>query len=146
MIKVLSNSNDVFRDLTNRLQILRETDQVVRIAALDASVRITNRIQQKGLKSNESSIGQYSSSYTKRRNKMGRQTRIIDLTMTGDMFDNFTVAPSGRNEYEVGFRNKESGDKAEWMEARFGIIFSLSDQEFEENKKGIQEGVDAILR
>lgn len=147
-MKVSSNSAEVFSQLTDQLRILRDTDKIVRIASLDASVRVADRIQQKGQKTDGSLIGggKYSPDYKKKREKKGLPTSIIDLTFNGDMFDNFTEAPSGKNEYEVGFRNKESGDKAEWLEARFGEIFTLSDSEFTENEKTIQEGVDAILR
>jgi hypothetical protein len=148
LIKVSSNSAEVYDSLLGKIKILRETDKVVRIASLDALVQIVDRVQQKGEKSDGSKIGggKYSTGYAAKRKKAGRQTSIIDLTFSGDMFDNFTVSPSGRNEYEVGFRNKESADKSEWMEARFGEIFSLSPSEEELNLKAIQDGVNDILR
>lgn len=149
MIKVSSNSVEVFKSMTDKIRILIDTDQVVRIGSLDALVRIVDRVQQKGEKTDGSKIGggKYSRGYERVRKKAGKRIDLIDLTFTGDMLtDNFTVAPSGKNEYEVGFRNKESGDKAEWMEARFGEIFSLSQSEEEFNLKAIQEGVNDILR
>jgi hypothetical protein len=147
LIKYYSNSAEIFQQISNKLNILRETDRVIRVAAFDAWVRITDRIQQLGLKTDGTPIGKYSIGYAAKRKKEGRQVNFIDLTMYGDMFDNFgPPAPAGKNEYEIGFRNKESGDKAEWMEARFGEIFPLTDNELEANTSAIQKEVDEILR
>lgn len=126
-----------------------DTDKVLRVAANDALVIISDRVQQYGKKTDGSLIGggKYSPGYAKKRKEADRIISHIDLTFNGDMLnDNFTVAPAGINEYEVGFRNKESGDKAEYLEAYFGEIFSMSQSEFDKNSLTIQKVVSEILR
>lgn len=122
-------------------------DRIYRIACLDSIALISERIQQKGQKSDESKIGNgnYKKSYAKYRDKRGRQSNYIDLTLTGEMIDGLTFSKTESNEYSIGFGSKKSSDKAEWNEARFGSVFELSKGEIELVTTAIENNVNEAI-
>jgi hypothetical protein len=140
MIGYSSNQNQVIAGLIAQLNEL-QTDKVLRIAALDAQAIIQNRIQQKGSGTN----GSYSSNYAKKRRKAGRQTRIKDLTMQGDMFRSWISAKNGQG-WATGFAAAREAKKAEWLEIRFGPIFYLSNSELTLIEKSITTEINAIFK
>jgi len=123
-------------------------DRIYRTACFDSIALISNRIQQKGQKSDESKIGNgtYSKQYAKKRDKNGRQTRYVDLTFTGEMIDGLSFEKTSDNEYSVGFSSQKSAEKAEWNEARFGIVFELSDNELDLVKSSIEDNLNEAIR
>ncbi len=122
-------------------------DRIYRTACFDSIALISNRIQQKGQKSDETKIGNgsYQKSYAKYREKKGRQSNYIDLTFTGEMIDGLTFDKTASNEYSIGFGSKKSADKAEWNEARFGSVFELSDSEIELVTTAIENNVNEAI-
>lgn len=116
----------------------KEIEKQLRTIALNTVAMLKNRIQNDGEKTDGSKIktkakkktGAYSQVYGKKRQKSGYQTQIIDLTVTGDLMDRgLTAAPTGVNEWSVGFTNDIEGDKADYLEQYFGTIFHLSEEE-----------------
>ncbi len=105
------------------------SDRIYRTACLDSIALISNRIQQKGQKSDGVKIGSYKKNYAKYRDKKGRQSNYIDLTFTGEMIDGLAFSKTSDEEYSIGFSSKKSADKAEWNEARFGSVFELTEDE-----------------
>lgn len=155
MFRIESNQDEFIKNQLSALNDLKSADKILRTAALNTVVIISDRIQQRGEKTDGSKIvtssptktGAYSKEYGKKRQSKGRQTSIIDMTFTdGGMMDDLTVEPSGENEYLVGFSGKQSSDKAEWNEDRFGELFSLSNSEQELVDNIIVNKVNEILR
>jgi len=139
------------KDLTNVNKVLRK-------AAIESADAVQSRIQQKGLKSNDSPIGKYSNKnyqsafgkaeafgskkrlkkvtgnegYKELRQKLGLQTNYIDFTFSGDMWKSWKVIPIDDTSLGVAFTASEQGDIAGYLESRFGDCFILSEQEFKQ--------------
>jgi hypothetical protein len=120
-------------------------DKIARIACLNSVALISQRVQNQGLDSNEKSIGTYSKSWAQQRLKEGRQVQFIDLTYSGEMMDSFTFSPLGKD-YVVGFSSDKEGQKADWNEERFGVIFQLSNEELNDINNEIQNGLDEYFK
>lgn len=127
-------------------------EKLAREIAFDALALVSDRIQQRGEKSDGSKItspaktkfGAYSKGYGVKRKKAGRETDYIDLTFSGDMMGDFIVSPVNGGA-EVGFKGKESSDKADWNEAKFGTIFHLSEDETQQLNDIVQSRINEIL-
>lgn len=182
MYKVESNFSDLIVKVTSTFDQLKDTDKVLRVAALNTAAIITDRVQQEGKKTDGSQIGKYSEKnlkfksitgkfsdiankkqlkkrlkshgdtnefhggYKEFRESLGFQTEFIDLTLTGDMFNDFIVEPVGTNSYEVGFRGEESSKIAGYHEKRFGPIFQLSTSEVQLIESEIAQKINDIFR
>jgi len=91
---------------------------------------ISTRIHSRGEASDGSSIGTYSESYARMRDRMGLQTSYVDLKVYGELQSSFVVERSGNTSYSIGFDNSEDADKAGYMEEHFGKdIWEPSTQE-----------------
>jgi hypothetical protein len=114
-----------------------DIEKDLRKIALNTIAVISERVQNQGKKTDNTRIrtkaekktGAYSKYYGKKRQKK-YQTSIIDLTVTGDLFRGLTAAPLNKNEWVVGFNDKQ-GEKADGLEEYFGTIFQLSDKEIQ---------------
>jgi len=148
MIRLETNVEQVVTVLFSQLDALRDTDKLLREAALDATALITERVQQRGELANGGKIGggSYSPGYKRYRAKEGLQTSHIDLTLSGQLMDSFTVSGDGERGYVVGFSSVPQGQKAEWQEAYFGKIFILSPNESEQVLEIIRKKLDALFR
>lgn len=135
--KVESNHKEVLQELRLKLESLNDNEPILRTAGLSAVAVVLRRNQQKGQNTDGStrktkaakSSGAYSRPYAKKRKAKGRQTAIVDLTMDGDMLRNFNVVSSSPTEVNVGFLTDKQNDKAEYAEAYYGEMFTLSDAE-----------------
>jgi hypothetical protein len=142
------NSTQAFikQQLTN-FQNATDANKVLRQAVIVVVPEMKRRIQNDGKNSADVKMrtksvqkyGPYSKAYGKRRNKLGRQTAIIDLTLTGTMMDSMKAGPTGPNSYGVGFLGPDEFDKAFYNEERFGVIFDPSKYE-------LQVSLDVINR
>lgn len=127
------------------------SDKILRQAAFDSVVLISDRVQQRGenvsgQKMRNKKKGVYSKYYAKKRAKEGRQTDYVDLTMTGDMMDNLIPQANGDGQYIVGFAGKSASDKAEYSELYYGSIFQLSEQEQSQVFKQITDSTNEAIR
>lgn len=77
------------------------------------------------------------SSYKEFRQKLGRQTAYMDLTLTGDMWASWRPIPISNTAYGVTFVSTEQAKIAGYLEERFGAIFELSDKELEQSLQTI---------
>jgi len=73
------------------------------------------------------------SSYKEFRQRLGRQTAYMDLTLTGDMWASWKPVPISNTAYGVTFTTSEQAKVAGYLEERFGAIFELSDKELEQS-------------
>ena len=146
MITVQSNLFTVRKDLEALLADLSSVDKILNRATFDSFAMIKQRVQQRGEKSDNSDIGQYAgaksrktksgnsitaiSGWAKIRQDAGRQIGYIDLTFSGDMMDRgFSVIEIDESTIAIGFLNDTEGNKARWLEQRFGAIFQNTEQE-----------------
>lgn len=81
--------------------------------------------------------GAYSKAYGKRRERKGRQTAIVDLTMDGDMMRSLKPGPTGPNSYGIGFLHDEQAEIAAYNEENFGPVFSQAETEKNDTLKEI---------
>ena len=73
------------------------------------------------------------SSYKEFRQRLGRQTAYMDLTLTGDMWASWKPVPISNTAYGVTFTTTEQAKVAGYLEERFGAIFELSDKELDQS-------------
>lgn len=142
--KVISNIKDVLA-LNGRIWAsLENPDKILRTGCFNLYAEISERIQNQGRRTDGRAIeaefaagrartkrrGAYSAGWFYNRRARGRQTRIMDLTDSGDLMDRgFQVGPAGRQSYGLGFPNKTIADRAEYLEGMFGEIFAASEKE-----------------
>jgi len=123
--------------------------KVLREAAINSAVEVKDRVQQKGMKSDMTSLPPYSTNpfarprgirgtgkwkkyeggYKEFRESHKKQTAHMDLTLSEDMFKSWLPKPVDQTSYGVTFVSPEMRERAGYHEARFGEIFSLSPQE-----------------
>ena len=93
---------------------------------------VANKRQQKSFGSGDSF-----NSYKDFRQKLGRQTAYMDLTLTGDMWASWRPIPISDQAYGVTFVSAEQNKIAGYLEERFGAIFELTDKELEQSLQTI---------
>lgn len=93
---------------------------------------VANKKQAKAF-GNKSEFG----SYKEFRQKLGRQTAYMDLTLTGDMWASWRPVPISDTAYGVTFVSGEQAKIAGYLEQRFGAIFELSKEELDQSLKTI---------
>lgn len=123
--------------------------KVLREAAITSAGDVKDRVQQTGTKSDGTSLPDYSTNpfarprgirgkgkwkkypggYKEFRESHKRQTKHMDLTLSGDMFDTWRPKPVDQTSYGVTFVSPQMRERAGYHEARFGEIFSLSQRE-----------------
>lgn len=132
-------------DLGKRFVTLQQSDTLLRTIAQGMLPTTFDRIHQDGQKADGSQLGQYSPSYLKLRQKApykrGSDSKVI-LVLTADMSNNYSIIPLSDKEYALGFTNPTEGEKADWLEQRYGKIWALTDQELEGVRAIVQEFID----
>lgn len=120
---------------------IREIGALIGDIAFEAGKKnaelVKDRVAGQGLATNgsflvtpaEASIGSYSQSHGRQREKRGLPTDMVDLHFTGQMWDSWGETRNG-DETGVGFSNETAIDKARWNEELYGtLIFKPSAQE-----------------
>jgi len=97
-----------FSELENKILTLEQTDTVLRTVATAMFAEMKRRIHNDGIKSNGSSIGTYSNSYLKWRLKNGFETQgnKVQLNLTGQMQNDFSVGKLNDTSWAIGFQNE----------------------------------------
>lgn len=111
-------------------------EKALRLTANDALAQIQDRVQQMGMgvggqiiSKAAKKIDAYSAGHYRARSKRGLQTGKIDLTFEGDLFRSWQVLSSSSNEATIGFNEERQAEKADYLEAYFGLIFGLTEEE-----------------
>jgi hypothetical protein len=94
---------------------------------------------------NQDDDTQFDYGYKEFRESLGRQTRYIDYTLSGDLMQSFIALKDGTRFYVTGFTDKDNADKKEWLENMHGIAFELSEKEIDLAFKDIQNDVNKII-
>lgn len=123
--------------------------KVLREAAIFSAGDVKDRVQQRGVKSDNTSLPPYSTNpfarprgirgtgkwkkypggYKEFREQNKRQTQHMDLTLSGDMFDTWRPKPIDNRSYGVAFVSPQMAERAGLHETKFGPIFGLTPQE-----------------
>lgn len=93
---------------------------------------------------NQDDDTQFDYGYKEFRESLGRQTRYIDYTLSGDLIRAF-IAARDADGYSTGFTDKDNADKKEWLENMHGVAFELSQKEIDLAFKDIQNDVNKII-
>ncbi|ARK13035.1 hypothetical protein A6C57_23350 [Fibrella sp. ES10-3-2-2] len=155
MYKIESNAESVLLRLMSRITGAEaDLQENLSEAAHDGLALIAHRIQQDGKGQNgqvlrtkaSKRLGSYSAYYGKKRSAAGRQVDKVDATNTGSMFGDWQVLSSEPRKATGGFTTPESADKAEYLEAYYGPMFGLSEQERAAVTDGIEERLHIKLK
>lgn len=137
-------------DLTGVSTVAAE--KALRLTANDALAQVMHRVQQEGrgvagqiISKASKKIDAYSAGHYKSRSKKGLQTGHIDLTFEGDLFRAWQVLSSNESEATIGFNEDKQADKAGYLEAYFGLIFGLTDDEKEFAVETFKEAIREYL-
>lgn len=77
-------------------------------------------------------IGRYAEGYARERQQMGLQTDYVDLTVTGDLMNDFGAHPDGDG-WAAGFSSPEMQQRAAKLDEHFGAdLYGISDAEADE--------------
>lgn len=150
-VRITTNSAEVGKEFAG-LFTLEKINNVLKAAAFDTVAIVSDRVQQQGKGAAGQTLqtrsktrqGRYSKAYGDKREAAGRQTKIVDLTFTGDMLGDYVPAQVSEKEWLVGFRGTKTAQKSEYVEAYYGDIFSLSPSEFGDVEKTIDEAINEI--
>lgn len=135
------------KDLTDSLLSLEETDSLLREVSTTLLAEMRDRIHERGIKSDGTQIGTYSNTYLEYRIEQGKGSASnVTLFFTGQMQNDFSVAPVGENAYGLGYSNRLNLEKANWAEDRFGIIFEPTEQEFQQIEDVAAEFITNTLK
>lgn len=138
------------KDLTDSLLSLEETDSLLREISTTLLAEMRDRIHERGIKSDGTQIGRYADSYLEFRINQGKGDPPSDpkviLFFTGQMQNDFNVAPVGDNAYGLGYSNSLNFDKANYAEAKYGIIFEPTEQEFQQIEEVAAEFITNTLK
>lgn len=89
-------------------------------------------------------------SYEKFRELNGRQTKHVDLTFTGRMFQNIDITSEnsreGVSEVTIGGKSSDTKHKIEENEKRYGKFLEPSAKEIEEKEELFKEEIEHILK
>lgn len=135
------------KDLTDSLLSLEETDSLLREVSTTLLAEMRDRIHERGIKSDGTQIGTYSNTYLEYRIEQGKGSASnVTLFFTGQMQNDFSVAPVGDNAYGLGYSNSLNFDKANYAEAKYGIIFEPTDEEFQKIEDVAAEFITNTLK
>jgi len=124
-------------------------------ASNDLQGKIVQRVFNKGLDSNNATLGKYSGAYAIKRTKKGLQVEYKDLQYTGETMESIKNGiGSEEGTAIVGFNNLDGSKKGRWNEEQHGSpVFSPSITEQEEARQfmidfireGIKDKAKSIL-
>lgn len=167
-----------FKELEEKILTLEQKDTVLRTVSTAIFAVMKRRIHNDGIKSDGSAIGTYSTDYLNWRLKNGYKTQgnQVNLFLTGQMQNDFSVGKLDENSWAIGFQNKFNYDKSvnaedgrapkqikahtrnvkgKVVEVKsymnkgwkgYGKIYDLTENENEDVKKILQDFVSKIFK
>lgn len=152
MLKVSSNIPEIVGRLQGKIDSLNNVgannDKVMRAIATAALSEIVVRIHKRGENSSGAAIGTYSNSYLKRRQRKPfnrtSDNKVI-FSLTRQMERDTSVIEQGTGRYGIGFKNSVNAEKAEWLQQRFGKVYSLTAKERNTLKAKANEIIDELF-
>lgn len=129
-ISINTNIAEVNARITAKLNKLKDKEYLLRPLCFDLLELMKKRIHEDGINASGTSIGTYSTSYLlQRQRKYQRNSdpKVI-VSLTRQLENDWSVIATSRG-YGIGFKNKFNLQKARWVEAQKGVIFSLTAEE-----------------
>lgn len=120
----------------------------IRPVVLTVMSKMTERIHEEGIAADGSQIGTYSSNYLKLRQKKYQRTsdKKVIVSLTRQTENSWAMTPTERG-WGIGFLNKDSAQKMQWVEEQKGKkIAQLTTEEKDYAIKEITKIVDEILK
>lgn len=148
LMKIRTNISIVSQSIRRKLNILNDREYLLRPVAFDVIVLMTERIHGDGKATDDTPIGDYSTSYLQlRQNKYKRSAdKKIIVSLTRQLENDWSVIATEKG-YGIGFLNPLNFQKAGWVEDNKGkTIFKLSKREKEFAQNRLQELVQDALR
>ena len=156
---VYDTFNEFFKQQVKNFKEASVPAKVLRLAVIDAAGEVKKRIQNKGLKSDGTSMAPYSTKpfarpsgirgtgkvkkypggYKEFRESKKRQTAHRDLTLSGDMFDTWRPLPVDQQSYGVKFTSPKMAFRANLQEASQGPVFAQTTKEEQDTLKVIND-------
>ena len=126
----MANAKEVAEKL-RALNIEDIVDKAMRFGVNQGTTDIVDRIFEKSEDTKGGTLGKYSKSYAKIREKKGKQTAVVDLQFDKDLIRSVKEA-FGENKYVIEIKEPLNVAKARGYEKRKGLdVFSGSDKEVE---------------
>ncbi|MFD1818616.1 hypothetical protein SAMN04515674_105327 [Pseudarcicella hirudinis] len=155
MINVLKIDNAATIDLTQSIQFVpSQIEKGLGLAGYSIVRQVIDRIQNRGestggLKLDTYALerdGRYSAPYGRKRRALGLRTDLVNLTVTGDLVNDYKVLDNSYELVTVGFGENDTADIAEYQEAYYGDeIFDPSDIEIDEAINELEGYILTIL-
>lgn len=146
-ITIKSNLGSVLTNLGQAFETLFDKNYLLRPVAIETIPNMTERIHNKGLASDGSAIGTYSSPYLKYRQKYANRsadTKVI-VSLTRQLENDWSVIETPKG-YGIGFTNSFNADKLGWVEeGKDKIIHELTTAEIDYAFERINELVANAL-
>ena len=167
----------VFRDLANELE--EKIPLIVIGTNVTAKSLVQNRIQETGKDKDGKQLGNYSEtkvpaffyfgkgkkttdskvkknsrekkplSYKQFRELDGKQSKYVDLTFTGKMWQGIGLIQENKGKgfasFKIGPKDARTAELAAYNEARYGNFLALSDEEVTELSEDIQFEIENII-
>lgn len=131
-MRINSNFGQVGKIIAERLKKLQDAEYLLRPVAFGLIDKMTQRIHNDGLASDESAIGNYSNNYLRQRQRKPLNRTAdpkIIVSATRQLENDWSVIATDKG-YGIGFKNSFNLQKARWVEEGQGKkIFSLSPSE-----------------
>lgn len=129
-ISINTNIAQVSARIISKLERLKDKEYLLRPLCFDLLEIMKRRIHEDGKNASGSAIGTYSKNYLlERQRKYQRSSdpKII-VSLTRQLENDWSVIATAQG-YGIGFKNKFNLQKARWVEAQKGVIFSLTAEE-----------------
>jgi hypothetical protein len=129
-ITVNTNIAEVNTRISAKLDKLRDKEYVLRPLCFDLLELMKKRIHEDGLNAAGTPIGTYSKNYLLQRQRKYQRSSDpkVVVSLTRQLENDWSVIATSKG-YGIGFKNKFNLQKARWVEAQKGAIFSMTAEE-----------------
>lgn len=146
-ISVNTNIAEVNARIIAKLNKLKDKEYLLRPLCFDLLELMKKRIHEDGKDASGKSIGTYSRGYLLERIKKYQRSADpkIVISLTRQLENDWSVIATPKG-YGIGFKNKFNLQKARWVEAQKGVIFSLTTEESKYASDFISHKTDEALK
>lgn len=117
-------------------RLLNATDQIVENVAEfhinEAKAVLLNRVFEENKNEAGQSLGKYKSkAYIAYRNKLGRQTNVVDLQLKGNLLASIDTSKVSDG-FELIYKSDEQAKIGQYQNERYNSVFKISEKENEQ--------------
>ena len=84
--------------------------------------------------------------YKQFRSSLGLNSSFVDVTLTGEMMNNFAPVPVNPESWGIGFTNPEMAKRSDYVEEKYGTIFELTEDEEETVGKIVDDKLTQLIK